>query len=110
MGHEVVKLMVRSFTTRNPTLVSLIHENRRYRRMYPKEVLGKFLSHEMMVSDSKYIEDLAQGNVSSTKPQVISFKATNDKEDIPSKEETNDVFDLDDEENDTNRQKLSTNP
>jgi hypothetical protein len=27
-----------------------------------EDVLGKFLSHEVMVKDSKHIEDLAQGN------------------------------------------------
>jgi hypothetical protein len=66
--HKVIKLMLRSFTSHNASHVSLIRENPIYENMSPKEVLGKFLSHNMMVRDSKYIEDLAQGNVSSTKP------------------------------------------
>lgn len=67
--------------------------------MSPKEVLRKFLSHEMVARDSKYIEYLAQGNVSSIEPQVVAFKTTNEKEEeIPSKEETIDVFSLNVEE------------
>jgi hypothetical protein len=66
--HEVVKLMLRSFTSRNATVVSLVCENPRYKKMTPMEVFGKFLSHDMMVRDSKYIEDLVQGNISSNEP------------------------------------------
>jgi hypothetical protein len=75
----VVKLMLRSFTSRTATLVSLVHEKPMYNKMFPKEMLGMFLSHEMTVRDSKYIEDLAQGNISPNKPQVVSFKGTNEK-------------------------------
>jgi hypothetical protein len=72
-NHEVVKLMIRSFTSRNATLISLVRENPRYKKMTPKEVFGKLLSHEMMVRDSIY-KDLAQGNVSINEPHVISKK------------------------------------
>jgi hypothetical protein len=68
MCHKVIKLMLRSFTSHNASHVSLICENTMYKNMSPKEVHGKSLSHNMMVRNSKYIEDLAQGNVSSTKP------------------------------------------
>nr|AAL75482.1 putative gag protein [Zea mays] len=65
--HEVIQLMLRSFTVIGPTLVSLIHENPRYKKMVHEEVLGKFVSHQMMVKDAKCIGDLAHGNTSSTK-------------------------------------------
>jgi hypothetical protein len=64
----VLKHMLRSFTSRNVTLVSLVRENPRYKKMPPGEVLEKFLYHEMMVRNSKYIKDLAQGNISSNEP------------------------------------------
>jgi hypothetical protein len=57
-NHEVVKLMLRPFTSHNATLVSLVRVNPRHMKMSPEEVLGKFLRHEMMVRDSKYIEYL----------------------------------------------------
>jgi hypothetical protein len=60
--HEVIKLMLRSLVSRNATLVTLFLENLRYEVLTPKEVLGKFLRHEMMFKDSKHVEDLHQGN------------------------------------------------
>jgi hypothetical protein len=98
MDHEVINIMSRSFTSRNCTLVTLIHENPRYKKMSPKEDPRKFLSHKMMVKDSKNIDDLAQGNITSIKPQVVAFKARNEKEESPSKEETIYVSNLNDEE------------
>jgi hypothetical protein len=53
MNHEVVQLMLRSFTVLDPTLVSLIRENPRYTKMVFEEVLGKLVSHQMMVKDAK---------------------------------------------------------
>jgi hypothetical protein len=41
----------------NATLVTLIRKNPRYKKMPPEEVLGKFLSHGMMMKDSKHIDD-----------------------------------------------------
>jgi hypothetical protein len=43
--HEVVRLMLRSFTVFNVSLVFLVRENPRYTKMSPEDVLGKFVSH-----------------------------------------------------------------
>jgi hypothetical protein len=51
--------------------------------MMPKKILRKFVSHQMMVNDAKYIDDLTNGNLTTIKPQVVSFKARSDE--IPSK-------------------------
>jgi hypothetical protein len=98
MDHEVVRLMLRSFIALDATLVSLICENPRYTKMMPKEVLGKFVSHQMMIKDAKYIEDVANRSTTSTKPQVVAFKATNEKEVIPSKVAQVEVVSLNDDE------------
>jgi hypothetical protein len=42
--HDVVRLMLKSFTVIDPHLVNLIRENPRYTKMTPKEILGKFVS------------------------------------------------------------------
>jgi hypothetical protein len=42
--HDIVRLMLRSFTVIDPHLVNLIHETPRYTKMSPKEILGKFVS------------------------------------------------------------------
>jgi hypothetical protein len=97
MNYKVVKLLLRSFTSCNDTLVTLVPENPQY-KMSHEGVLGKFLNHEMMVKGSKHIDDLAQANISSIKTEAIAFKATNEKEESPSKEEIIDISCLNDEE------------
>jgi hypothetical protein len=44
MDHDVVRLMLRSFTVLDPHLVNSIRENPRYTKMTPEEILGKFVS------------------------------------------------------------------
>jgi hypothetical protein len=41
--HDVVRLMLRSFTVIDLHLVNLIRENPRYTKMKPEEILGKFV-------------------------------------------------------------------
>jgi hypothetical protein len=50
--HDVVRLMLRSFTVIDPHLVNLIRENPRYTKMTPEEILGKFVSGRMMVKEA----------------------------------------------------------
>jgi hypothetical protein len=97
--HEVIKLMLRSLISCNDTLVTLLRKNPRYEVMTPEEVLVKFLSHEMMVKESKHVEDFTQGNVSATEPRIVALKATSETKEVgaPSKELSNDPSKLDDE-------------
>jgi hypothetical protein len=60
-NHDVVRLMLRSFIVIDPPLVNLIHENPRYTKMTPKEILRKFVSERMMVKEAKYVDDIANG-------------------------------------------------
>jgi hypothetical protein len=50
--HDVVRLMLRSFTVIDPHLVNLIRENPRYTKMTPEEILRKFVSGQMMVKEA----------------------------------------------------------
>jgi hypothetical protein len=52
MDHDVVRLMLRSFTVIDPHLVNLIRENPRYTKMTPEEILRKFVSGRMMVKEA----------------------------------------------------------
>jgi hypothetical protein len=47
--------------------------------MYPKEVIGKFVSFELMIKGSKQIIDLEQGGTSTPKVQPVTFKAMEKK-------------------------------
>jgi hypothetical protein len=77
--HEMVKVILRSLVFCNPTQVQLIHGDPRYKLMSPEEVIGKFVSFELMIKDSKHIVNLEQGATSTPEVQPIAFKATKEK-------------------------------
>jgi hypothetical protein len=76
--HEMVKVSLRSLVFRNPTQVQLICGDPRYKQMSPEEVIGKFVSFELMIKDSKHIINLEQGT-STPEVQPVAFKATEEK-------------------------------
>jgi hypothetical protein len=79
--HEMVKVILRSLVFRNPTQVQLFHGDPRYKLMSPEEVIGKFVSFELMIKDSKHIVNLEQGATSTPTPEVqsVAFKAMEEK-------------------------------
>jgi hypothetical protein len=80
MDHDIVHLMLRSFTIIDPHLVNLIRENPRYTKMSPEEILGKFWSGCMMVKEARYVDDIANGPLPHYEPQPIALKATTNKQ------------------------------
>jgi hypothetical protein len=77
--HEMVKVILRSLVFCNPTQVQLIRGDPRYKQMSPKEVIGKFVSFELMIKDSKHIVNLEQGATSTPEVQPVAFKAMEEK-------------------------------
>jgi hypothetical protein len=75
--HEMVKVILRSLIFRNPTQVQLICGDPRYKLMSPEEVIGKFVSFELMIKGSKQI--VVQGSTSTPEVQPVAFKATEEK-------------------------------
>jgi hypothetical protein len=47
--------------------------------MSPEDVIGKFVSFELMIKDSKHIVNLEQGATSTPEVQPVAFKATKEK-------------------------------
>jgi hypothetical protein len=72
--HEMVKVILRSLVFRNPSQVQLIRGDPRYKLMSPEEVIGKFVSFELMIKGSKQIVE--QGGTSTPEVQPVAFKAT----------------------------------
>jgi hypothetical protein len=77
--HEMVKVILRSLVFRNPTQVQLIRGDSRYKLMSPEEVIGKFVSFELMIKGSKHIVNLEQGGTSTPEVQPVAFKVTEEK-------------------------------
>jgi hypothetical protein len=77
--HEMVKDILRSLVFRNPTQVQLIRGDPRYKLMSSEEVIGKFVSFELIIKGSKQIVNLEQGATSTPEVQPVAFKATEEK-------------------------------
>jgi hypothetical protein len=75
--HEMVKVILRSLVFLNPTQVQLIRGDPRYKLMSPEEVIGKFVSFELMIKGSKKI--IEQGASSTFEMQPVAFKATEER-------------------------------
>jgi hypothetical protein len=73
----MVKVILRSLVFLNPTQVQLIRGDPRYKLMSPKEVIGKFVSFELMIKGSKKI--IEQGATSTPEVQPVAFKATEEE-------------------------------
>jgi hypothetical protein len=87
--HEMVKVILRSLVFRNPTRVQLIRG----------EVIGKFVSFELMIKGSKQIVNLEQGGTSTPEVQPVAFKVTEEnKEESTSSRLPIDASKLDNEE------------
>jgi hypothetical protein len=64
--------------------------------MSPKEVLSKFVIHQMMVKNAKYITDIANRSLSYNEHECVAFKAT--KKALPNKVAQVEAASLNDEE------------
>jgi hypothetical protein len=95
----MVKVILRSLVFCNPTQLQLIRGDPRYKLMSPEEVIGKFVSFELMIKGSKHIVDLEQGSTSTPEVQPVAFKAMEEKkEDSTSSRLPIDASKLDNEE------------
>jgi hypothetical protein len=96
--HEMVTVILRSLIFRNPIQVQLIRGDPRYKLISPEEVIGKFVSFELMIKGSKHIVNLEQGTTSTSKVQPIAFKATKEKKESTPSRFPIDASKLDNEE------------
>jgi hypothetical protein len=101
--HFVVKVMLEAFAPRNPTLVTLIRENKRFEEFSPNYVLGRILTHELMDKEVQHrnkigelevklnnlkVKDVALHANKSSKPTTSSKHSTSSK---PSKSKSKKV-------------------
>jgi hypothetical protein len=96
--HDVMRLMLRSFTVIDPNLVNLIRENPRYTKMTPEEILGKFVSQRMMAKEARSTDDIANGPLPHYESQPVALKATANMEALPSKVAQVEMTSLNEEE------------
>jgi hypothetical protein len=84
-NHDVVCLMLRSFSVIGPNLVNLIRENPRYTKMSPEEILEKLVSKRMMAKEAIYVDDITNRPLRHYEPQPFALKAMTNKEALSEK-------------------------
>jgi hypothetical protein len=58
--HFVVKVMLEAFAPRNPTLVTLIREKKRFEEFSPNDVLWRILTHELMDKEIQHRKKIGE--------------------------------------------------
>jgi hypothetical protein len=97
--HDIVRLMLRSFTVINPNLVNLIRENPRYTKILPEEILRKFVSGRTMAKEARYVNDIANGPLPQHyEAQPVALKAMTNKEALLDKVAKNEAVGLNEDE------------
>jgi hypothetical protein len=71
----MVNRLLRAYTIRDTTLVSIIRRNSNLRKMTPDDVLARIINHELLLEEAKYVKNLSKG-IMSTKRDDIALKAT----------------------------------
>jgi hypothetical protein len=90
--HDVVRLMLRSFTVIDLHPVNLIRENHRYTKMSLEKILGKFVSGRVMVKEASYVDVIANEPLPIYKSQPVALKATTSTETLPEREIGSNLF------------------
>jgi hypothetical protein len=71
----MVKRLIRAYTIRDTTLVSIIRGDPNCRRMTLNDVLARIINHELLFEEEKYVKNLSNGIVL-TKKDNIALKAS----------------------------------
>jgi hypothetical protein len=58
--HYVVKVMLEALAPRNPTLVTLIREKKRFEEFYPNDVLGSILTNKLMDKEIQHRKKIGE--------------------------------------------------
>jgi hypothetical protein len=70
----MVTRLLKAYTIRDTTLMSIIRGDSNLRRMTPDDVLARIINHELLLEEVKYVKNLSKG-ILSTKKDDIALKA-----------------------------------
>jgi hypothetical protein len=72
---RVIDRMLRAYAVKDTTVICLIQQNPIFKKMTLDDMLGKIISHEMLVEETQHVKNLSRGIIYSKK-QDIAFKVT----------------------------------
>jgi hypothetical protein len=70
--------LLRSYTIRYTTLVSIIRSDPKLKRMTPNDILARIINHELLLEEARYVKNLSKGVVS-TKKDGVALKVSKKK-------------------------------
>jgi hypothetical protein len=68
---RVIDRMLRTYTTKDTMVISLIQQDQTFKKMTSDDVLGKIINHEMLVEEVKFVKNLSKGIVSTKKDNIV---------------------------------------
>jgi hypothetical protein len=72
---RLVDRMLRAYTIKDTTVISLIQQDPTFKRMTLDDVLGKIINHEMLAEEANHVKNMSKG-ITSSRKQDIAFKAS----------------------------------
>jgi hypothetical protein len=71
----MAQILLRAYTIRDTTLVSIIRSDPKLKRLTPEDILARIINHELFLEEARYVKNLSMGIVS-TKRDVVALKAS----------------------------------
>jgi hypothetical protein len=71
----MVQKLLRAYTIKDITLVSIIRSGPNLKRMTPEDVLARIINHELLLEEARYVKNLSKG-ILLTKKDIIALKAS----------------------------------
>jgi hypothetical protein len=71
----MVQRLLRAYTIRDTTLVSIIRSDLNLKRMTLEDILVRIINHELLLEEAKYVKNISKGIVSANK-DIVSLKAS----------------------------------
>jgi hypothetical protein len=68
---RVIDRMLRTYTTKDTMVISLVQQDQTFKKMISDDVLGKIINHEMLVEEVKFVKNLSKGIVSTKKDNIV---------------------------------------
>jgi hypothetical protein len=72
--------MLRAYTVKDTTVISLIQQDPTFKRMTLVDILGKIINHKMLVEEANHVKNMSKG-ITSSRKQDIAFKASKKSKD-----------------------------
>jgi hypothetical protein len=71
----MVQKLLRAYTIKDITLVSIIRSGPNLKRVTPEDVLARIINHELLLEEARYVKNLSKG-ILLTKKDIIALKAS----------------------------------